>query len=60
MASRILTRLMNTSKMSLPASFPLKVKGGKTIEIPAVGFGTWAAGSSLPIIFSDVQIKYED
>ena len=28
--------------MSLPKSFPLRVSGGKTIEIPSVGFGTWA------------------
>jgi hypothetical protein len=28
----------------LPASFPLRVAGGKTIEIPSIGFGTWAAG----------------
>ena len=31
--------------MSLPQSFPLKAAGGKTIQIPAVGFGTWAAGA---------------
>ncbi|TVY14435.1 Glycerol 2-dehydrogenase (NADP(+)) [Lachnellula arida] len=29
--------------MSLPKYFPLKVSGGKTIDIPSVGFGTWAA-----------------
>lgn len=28
--------------MSLPRSFPLRVSGDKTIEIPSVGFGTWA------------------
>jgi diketogulonate reductase-like aldo/keto reductase len=30
--------------MALPGHFLLKVAGGKTIEMPAVGFGTWAAG----------------
>lgn len=30
--------------MSLPKTFPLKAADGKTIEIPSVGFGTWAAG----------------
>lgn len=28
--------------MSLPKSFPIRVSGGKTIDIPSVGFGTWA------------------
>lgn len=28
--------------MSLPKSFPLKLAGGETAEIPSVGFGTWA------------------
>ena len=30
--------------MSLPKAFPLKVADAKTIQIPSVGFGTWAAG----------------
>lgn len=29
---------------SLPTHFPLRVAGGKTIQIPSVGYGTWAAG----------------
>lgn len=29
--------------MSLLKSFPIKVQGGKTVDIPSVGFGTWAA-----------------
>ena len=28
--------------MALPKSFPMQVAGGKTTEIPSVGFGTWA------------------
>lgn len=28
--------------MSLPQSFPMRVADGKTIQIPSVGFGTWA------------------
>jgi diketogulonate reductase-like aldo/keto reductase len=32
--------------MSLPKSFPLKVANGKTIEIPSVGYGTWASGEN--------------
>ncbi len=31
-------------EMELPSHFQLKVAGGKTTEIPAVGYGTWAAG----------------
>ncbi|KEF53402.1 uncharacterized protein A1O9_10377 [Exophiala aquamarina CBS 119918] len=31
---------------ALEPHFPLKVAGGKTIQIPSVGFGTWAADSS--------------
>ena len=31
-----------TTEMSLPKSFPLKLAGSKTGEIPTVGFGTWA------------------
>ncbi|KAL2059954.1 hypothetical protein VTL71DRAFT_10109 [Oculimacula yallundae] len=30
--------------MSLPKSFSLRAADGKTLEIPSVGFGTWAAG----------------
>lgn len=30
--------------MSLPKSFPLKAANGTTIELPSVGYGTWAAG----------------
>ncbi|KAK0256781.1 hypothetical protein LTR91_000235 [Friedmanniomyces endolithicus] len=32
--------------MSLPQSFPLRVAGGKTIQIPSVGYGTWASGEN--------------
>jgi diketogulonate reductase-like aldo/keto reductase len=32
--------------MSLPKTFPLKVADGKTIEIPTVGYGTWASGEN--------------
>ncbi|KXT18220.1 hypothetical protein AC579_2887 [Pseudocercospora musae] len=32
--------------MSLPKSFPIKVAGGETIDMPSVGFGTWAAGDT--------------
>jgi len=28
--------------MSLPKSFPIRVSKGETIDIPSVGFGTWA------------------
>ncbi|KAG0651970.1 glycerol 2-dehydrogenase (NADP(+)) [Hyphodiscus hymeniophilus] len=31
--------------MSLPKTFPLKAADGKTIQIPSVGYGTWASGS---------------
>lgn len=30
--------------MSLPTHFDLSAKGDKTIKIPSVGYGTWAAG----------------
>ena len=30
--------------MALPRSFPLKIKDNKTVQIPAVGYGTWASG----------------
>ena len=30
--------------MALPQTFPLQVQGGKTIDVPTVGYGTWAAG----------------
>jgi len=29
----------------LPTSFPLKIAHGKTIDIPSVGYGTWASGT---------------
>lgn len=29
--------------MSLPETFTLKAADGKTIEIPSVGYGTWAS-----------------
>ncbi len=32
--------------MSLPKSFPLKSSNGKSIQIPSVGFGTWASGET--------------
>ncbi|KAK5116625.1 hypothetical protein LTR62_007299 [Meristemomyces frigidus] len=32
--------------MSLPKRFPLRVANGKTIEIPSVGYGTWASGEN--------------
>jgi len=32
--------------MSLPKTFPLKAANGKTIEIPSVGYGTWASGEN--------------
>ena len=32
--------------MALPASFPLKVKDNKTVQIPSVGYGTWASGDT--------------
>jgi len=35
----------STDNMSLPKSFTIKAAGGKTLEIPSVGYGTWAAGT---------------
>ncbi|EXJ55969.1 hypothetical protein A1O7_08900 [Cladophialophora yegresii CBS 114405] len=32
--------------MALPRHFLIKVAGGKTMAMPSVGFGTWAAGDS--------------
>lgn len=32
--------------MSLPQFFPLAAANGKTIDIPGIGFGTWAAGDT--------------
>ena len=32
--------------MSLPKSFPIRATGGKTIQIPSVGYGTWASGDT--------------
>jgi len=32
--------------MALPSHFPLKAASGKTIQIPSVGFGTWASGET--------------
>lgn len=34
--------------MALPRSFPINVAGGKTAEIPSVGYGTWASDGSSP------------
>lgn len=34
--------------MSLPRSFPIKVAGGKTSEVPSIGFGTWASDGESP------------
>ncbi|OQU97572.1 hypothetical protein CLAIMM_03485 isoform 2 [Cladophialophora immunda] len=31
--------------MTLPTHFPLAVAGGKTVQIPSVGFGTWGGGN---------------
>ncbi len=28
----------------LPTSFPMRVAGGRTVQIPSIGFGTWAYG----------------
>ena len=32
--------------MSLPKSIPLRAANGKSIQIPTVGYGTWAAGDT--------------
>lgn len=32
--------------MSLPKTFPLRAAEGKTIQIPSVGYGTWASGET--------------
>ncbi|KAF2160359.1 hypothetical protein M409DRAFT_60056 [Zasmidium cellare ATCC 36951] len=32
--------------MTLQKTFPLKVANGKTIDIPTVGYGTWASGET--------------
>ncbi|KAI9761368.1 MAG: hypothetical protein M1835_008186 [Candelina submexicana] len=32
--------------MSLPETFPMKIANGATIDVPVVGFGTWAAGGT--------------
>ncbi|KAH9817378.1 aldo/keto reductase like protein, partial [Teratosphaeria destructans] len=32
--------------MSLPKSFPLRAANGTTVEIPSVGYGTWASGDT--------------
>lgn len=34
--------------MSLPRTFPIKIAGGKTSDIPSIGFGTWASDGSSP------------
>lgn len=31
---------------TLPQTFPLKAANGKTIQIPSVGYGTWASGDN--------------
>ena len=33
-------------RMSLPSHFPLRAANGKTIQIPSVGYGTWASGEN--------------
>ena len=30
--------------MALPATFPMRVADGETVDVPAVGFGTWTPG----------------
>jgi len=32
--------------MSLPKTFSLRAADGKTIQIPSVGYGTWASGDN--------------
>ncbi|KAK5215857.1 hypothetical protein LTR72_011109 [Exophiala xenobiotica] len=32
--------------MALPKTFPMQVENGKTVDVPVVGFGTWAAGAN--------------
>ena len=32
--------------MSLPKTFALRAAGGKSIQIPTVGYGTWASGEN--------------
>ncbi|KAI9782786.1 MAG: hypothetical protein M1816_001696 [Peltula sp. TS41687] len=32
--------------MALPATFPMRIADGKTVHVPAVGFGTWAPGKN--------------
>lgn len=34
--------------MALPKSFPMQVAGGKTTDVPSVGFGTWASDGTSP------------
>jgi hypothetical protein len=36
--------------MSLPKTFPLKAADGKTIQIPSIGYGTWASGESVTML----------
>ncbi|KIY04127.1 uncharacterized protein Z520_00819 [Fonsecaea multimorphosa CBS 102226] len=31
--------------MALPTHFPLQITGGKTVQIPSIGFGTWGGGN---------------
>ena len=40
--------------MSLPKTFTIKAADGKTLEIPSVGFGTWAAGERTVIALERV------
>ena len=35
-----------TANMSLPKTFSLRAADGKTIQIPSVGYGTWASGDN--------------
>ncbi|KAI7187179.1 hypothetical protein KC363_g6185 [Hortaea werneckii] len=32
--------------MSLPKAFPIRCHGGKTIDMPSIGYGTWASGDT--------------
>lgn len=34
--------------MALPQSFSMRVAGDKTVDVPSVGFGTWASDGSAP------------
>ena len=32
----------------LPRTFPIRIAGGKTVDMPSVGFGTWASDGTSP------------